>query len=892
MSGPSTPPRTTSSPFSVAPASTAYSIQRPKSPSPSSNSEFSLIATEEADSNDYADYSFWSYNTSTPYKGFGSFGRRAAIYSTPTLNHFASYIPFPSSPSSSGVAQANNASPGSSLKALFPRIWDVLISSPTKNIISSTRSPITARTYIPPNDFSDTHRHSMFPSYSPRSVSPTPNRLAKGKSRATNSGHYKAHTEGSSTDFWTHDDSFDRSTMRHSISSQYSYIDFSDLPPLDGEEGELIDVDDEACFLPADHFQYGGTTWRGVKTSYSRARVVTGIDILSMLPTEVALHIVAFLAYGSSHLRASRTSQSLYHHETPEQSLQNILICASVSKTWRQLALDNAVWRTLFQSRWGNGECGGGVTKDSVEIQKYLLNRKKTATGRDKDLPALPGDVNPCQISSESLALDYFTLYQDRLELERRWAGTAFIKRLCSASPFSPEDSSINPTIPTSRSSSLTPLYGADVSLPSPAMSSSFSLRLQSSSSASTIMGSIDSTHSLPIPVTNQLTEYRDKWEPDVMKLSGHGDSVYCIELPSSTTFAADRIFVTGSRDRTIKMWSANTGKCIGTWGRGKSATAVNASPQGAEVIEGHGGSVLCLKFIWLEGQNEENEGVSDGQVDAEDTVVRRGMMFSGSSDCTIRVWDVRMVYLAQAQNQDPKFEVDARTRTVLRGHTGGVLDLRIDDNWIVSCSKDTTIRVWNRRTLEAHRILRGHEGPVNAVGMEDGRVVSASGDGKMILWDASSGERLRTFEGHDRGLACIEYSNGLIISGSNDWKIKIWSAYTGKCLRTLQGHEALVRALAFDPSSGILVSASYDKSVRVWDVRDVLLNGNAGEGAANGGGVREVDKSLLRVFKNAHTSHIFDVKFDLGRIVSTSHDHNIVVADFSRGLENVHLFL
>lgn len=74
--------------------------------------------------------------------------------------------------------------------------------------------------------------------------------------------------------------------------------------------------------------------------------------------------------------------------------------------------------------------------------------------------------------------------------------------------------------------------------------------------------------------------------------------------------------------------------------------------------------------------------------------------------------------------------------------------------------------------------------------------------------------------------------------------------------MRTLQGHEALVRALAFDPSSGLLVSASYDKSVRVWDIKDVLNGNESGR------------ESSLRVFKNAHSSHIFDVKFDVGRIV------------------------
>ncbi|KAF5392664.1 hypothetical protein D9757_000935 [Collybiopsis confluens] len=895
MAGPSTPPRTSSNLFPVARASTSFPTQRPKSPSLISTSGFSLIGVEEAD---HSEYSFWTYNPSTPYKGFGSIGRRGAFYSTPTLNQFASYIPFPSSSTNAGVAQTNSSA-GSSLKSLFPRLWDVLISSPTRNIISSSRSPIEEYTYTTPDDSSYIRRHSMFTSYSPGSPSPSPNRLAKGKGKAINSSYFGANDEGGSYDSWawSEDDSFERFT-RHSISSQYSYINYTDLPPLDGEEGELVDVDDEACFLPPEHFRYGGTTWRGGQGSFSRARVVTGIDILSMLPIEVALHVLEFLASGSSHIRASRTS---YHHDTfstSEECLSNVLICASVSKTWRQLSSDNAVWRTLFETRWGNADVGGGITKDSVAIERYLLNRKKSATGRDKDLPALPiGSPFPYDLL-EGLALDYSRLYRDRLELDRRWAGSANIKY---TSPTTGSVPDVDHIIPISPSSSLTPMYVGDHTPSSPSISSS-SLS-GSSSSSLTIMDPVDSRQYFPISlVPNTQTEYWDKWEPNVTKLSGHSDSVYCIELPHSRTFAADKIFVTGSRDRLIKMWSTRTGKCIGTWGRARTSAAPaaleseTANQPDAGTGEGHAGSVLCLKFTWIEEEMESDVDTDESAgARGAASVIRKGIMFSGSSDCTIRVWDVRMVYTApKDQSQEPEYKVDAHVRTILHGHSGGVLDLRIDDNWIVSCSKDTTIRVWNRRTLAAHRVLRGHEGPVNAVGMEDGRVVSASGDGKMILWDARSGERLRTFEGHDRGLACIEFSNGLIISGSNDWNIKIWSAYTGKCLRTLHGHDALVRALAFDPTREILVSASYDRSIRVWDVRDALLNGSLHEGSVNvnGSGIREDDKSLMRVFKNAHTSHIFDVKLDVGRIVSTSHDQKIVVADFSRGLQSAHLFL
>jgi F-box and WD-40 domain protein 1/11 len=120
--------------------------------------------------------------------------------------------------------------------------------------------------------------------------------------------------------------------------------------------------------------------------------------------------------------------------------------------------------------------------------------------------------------------------------------------------------------------------------------------------------------------------------------------------------------------------------------------------------------------------------------------------MVSGSSDCSIVVWNL----FANGRR--------AEVSTVLRGHMGGVLDLRIDDKHIVSCSKDTLIRVWDRNTLEPLTIFEGHQGPVNSVGLQSNRVVSASGDGKVMMWDITTGEHLKTFEGHDRGLACIEF--------------------------------------------------------------------------------------------------------------------------------------
>lgn len=211
--------------------------------------------------------------------------------------------------------------------------------------------------------------------------------------------------------------------------------------------------------------------------------------------------------------------------------------------------------------------------------------------------------------------------------------------------------------------------------------------------------------------------------------------------------------------------------------------------------------------------------------------------------------------------------------------------DRRTDPNHIQHSSKDTLMHVYDRKTLTLRRVLRGHEGPVNAVGLENGRVVSASGDGKMMLWDVKTGKCIRVFEGHEKGLACIEFKaririqlyyicslmlqDGLILSGSNDCTIKLWRASTGECLHTFSGHTLLVRALCFDPRTGYIVSTSYDKSVRVWE-----WHGEAAENSVSQPGAEPPSRKtkgvgrLVREFRNLHASHIFDVKFDVGKIV------------------------
>lgn len=95
----------------------------------------------------------------------------------------------------------------------------------------------------------------------------------------------------------------------------------------------------------------------------------------------------------------------------------------------------------------------------------------------------------------------------------------------------------------------------------------------------------------------------------------------------------------------------------------------------GSEPGEGHEGSVLSLDIkasdgLDLPGQEEEGK-----ERRGELATGLRATMVSGSSDCTARVWTVGF----------EEGKVDHRCRGVLRGHSGGVLDVKLSEDRIAT---------------------------------------------------------------------------------------------------------------------------------------------------------------------------------------------------------------
>ena len=109
---------------------------------------------------------------------------------------------------------------------------------------------------------------------------------------------------------------------------------------------------------------------------------------------------------------------------------------------------------------------------------------------------------------------------------------------------------------------------------------------------------------------------------------------------------------------------------------------------------------------------------------------------------------------------------------------------------------------------------------------------LSGSWDGTLRLWDLQSGETSRRFVGHSKDVLSVAFSadNRQIVSGSRDKTINLWNTL-GQLKYTLadDGHQEWVSCVRFSPnlSTPLVVSAGWDKLVKVWSLTTCKLRNN-----------------------------------------------------------------
>jgi cytochrome c len=156
-----------------------------------------------------------------------------------------------------------------------------------------------------------------------------------------------------------------------------------------------------------------------------------------------------------------------------------------------------------------------------------------------------------------------------------------------------------------------------------------------------------------------------------------------------------------------------------------------------------------------------------------------------------------------------------------LRGHGGPVRAVAVsaDGAEAVSGSFDTSAIRWSLQRNVAEQVMRFHDAAVNAVAwLPDRRLVTAGADGKIAIWTEGKAAPDRTLDGHAAPVAGLAVSpdGGMLASASWDRTVRLWPL-AGGAARVLEGHTQNVNGVAFTADGRAVVSAGYDATLRIW---------------------------------------------------------------------------
>jgi len=350
----------------------------------------------------------------------------------------------------------------------------------------------------------------------------------------------------------------------------------------------------------------------------------------------------------------------------------------------------------------------------------------------------------------------------------------------------------------------------------------------------------------LAISTSNKILKVWDEITGrEVRALQGHRDQVTDVALSADGQLA-----VSASKDKTLKVWDVATGRELHT-------------------LQGHSREVNGVALS-ADGRLAVSTSFDDETLKVWDVVAGKGLRtvvgHRGNEKGVALSADGRLAILAEDETLKLLDVATGRELHTLQGHNNWVVSVAIsaDGQLAISASRATsssdpppTLKVWDVVTGRELCTLAGHSDRVNGVALSaDGRIaVSASEDETLKVWnlselltgltksvkqagvigrkfsdhrelgaanlDNATSRKLRTLQRHSDVVydGALSADGRLAVSASVDKTLKVWDVATGRELHTLQRHSDVVCDVALSADGRLVVSASKDKTLKVWDV-------------------------------------------------------------------------
>ncbi|XP_073083879.1 F-box-like/WD repeat-containing protein TBL1X isoform X2 [Manis javanica] len=313
--------------------------------------------------------------------------------------------------------------------------------------------------------------------------------------------------------------------------------------------------------------------------------------------------------------------------------------------------------------------------------------------------------------------------------------------------------------------------------------------------------------------------------------LRGHESEVFiCAWNPVSDLLAS------GSGDSTARIWNLNENSnggstqlvlrhCIREGGHdvpsNKDVTSLDWNSDGTLLATG---SYDGFARIWTEDGNLASTlGQHKGPIFALKWNKKGNYILSAGVDKTTIIWDA---HTGEAKQQFPF-------------HSAPALDVDWQNNTtFASCSTDMCIHVCRLGCDRPVKTFQGHTNEVNAIKWDPSGMLlaSCSDDMTLKIWSMKQDMCVHDLQAHSKEIYTIKWSptgpatsnpncNIMLASASFDSTVRLWDVERGVCTHTLTKHQEPVYSVAFSPDGKYLASGSFDKCVHIWNTQVCVLD-------------------------------------------------------------------